>query len=337
MRDIAGRLKTQASCKLMWDAMYDWEFLGRAASETTRGHARHVINVFWLGYCLLNSKQLETVWLEAWGRLLRNRSGMADVTADPIEALNATWFYTGLFHDVGCGLEHYGDVVNKLQPILNVADDCMKVTVAVTTARTERFVRELDSLRVELGDTLGPLVASGSVADELDQGVAAAMCLRSKIGGSQAVFAREASRAAAVHNVVSSPGRPESQPAISWRNEPIMSMLLLCDQLQTWDRERDDDALKDEDWPHRAELRALSIRVNAGRASVKMAIDYIAPRHVFRSPIILKRLKKKLDEVLKEKPKPILDALTEWPFDLEVVCSMNGERISSPMKFGIEG
>jgi hypothetical protein len=101
-----------------------------------------------------------------------------------------------------------------------------------------------------------------------------------------------------------------------------------------WDRERADDTLTDEDWPHRAELRELVIKSQSGRPTVAMAIDYLAPRHVFRSPITLKRLKKKLTEVLKEKPKPVLDALTDWPFDLEVTCSMNGDRIAEPMRFG---
>lgn len=329
--DIADTLGVRGACKTMWDVMYDWEFLSRAASETIRGHARHVINVFWLGYCLLNNQELETQWRELWKRLVGNRSGMADVDPNSLDGLNATWFYTGLFHDVGGGLEHYKDVVNKLQPVLDIAEACTKVAIVPAVIRTSRFDVEWESLHAELGDRWSALVPPPTANDVIDQGIAAAFCLRTRIAGTQSPFSREAARAAAVHNFVA---RMKSPPGISWRDEPIMNLLLLCDQLQTWDRERADDALKDEDWPHRAELRELTIDVRDHRPIVKMAIDYIAPRHVFRDPVTLKRLKRKLEDVLKEKPKPVLDALTDWPFDLEVVCSMNGDRISRPMVFG---
>lgn len=55
---IARALGVWEECEPMWRLMTDWEFLGRAISHTTRGHARHAINVFWLGYYFIHHKLL---------------------------------------------------------------------------------------------------------------------------------------------------------------------------------------------------------------------------------------------------------------------------------------
>ena len=48
--NIAHFIGVWDECQPMWDIIKSWEWLGRAVSSRVRGHARHVINVFWLGY-----------------------------------------------------------------------------------------------------------------------------------------------------------------------------------------------------------------------------------------------------------------------------------------------
>ena len=52
---IANSFDTEETCSEMWDVMEKSEAISRALSKSVRGHARHAINVFWLGYYILNS------------------------------------------------------------------------------------------------------------------------------------------------------------------------------------------------------------------------------------------------------------------------------------------
>jgi hypothetical protein len=168
----------------------------------------------------------------------------------------------------------------------------------------------------------------------IDHGVAAAIHLQSVIGhGEQGCYAREAARAMALHNLFSKVKDVEN--LISWDSEPLSCLLLLCDQIQTWDRERGDQSLTDDEGPERAELSALKVERSEGKLRVFMKVDYIAPPHVTRSPESYAKLKDKLEFILRDNPsRALLKIAKPWPFLLEVDCALSGEPLDAPMRFG---
>ena len=104
--EIAQKFNTGTQCEEMWKIMTQWEALGRAVSPNNRGHSRHVINVFWIGYYILNHDKMKTMFNGFWTGLLYERDSMKEVKdVAPIDAINNTWFYAGLFHDVCACIE----------------------------------------------------------------------------------------------------------------------------------------------------------------------------------------------------------------------------------------
>ncbi len=108
----------------------------------------------------------------------------------------------------------------------------------------------------------------------------------------------------------------------------MVCLLLLCDQLQTWDRETGTEAHKDSDQPTRAELSALEIELEDGRPIVRMSVDYIAPAHLDHSYEIYTRVKNKLQDILRKNPFSALEKIKRpWPFKLVVRCTLSGEPL----------
>jgi hypothetical protein len=366
---IAFKLNVGNECGPMWNAMTRWEALSRAVSSKTRGHARHVINVFWLGYYFLNHEYLRNKFIEYWERLKNNRKNMNDVKDDiPIEALCNTWFYAGLFHDVGGIAEKsfsvgaferelksiFSDItpltttewmtlnqyVSGSKRLLQKTDDDLLTNAHRVVAKSkEEFMSNVEPWLNEFANPLIPLirpVVENSIArNEPDQGVIAALHLRRKINkGRQECYAREGARAISMHNLFPKLGNGTDMLPISWEDEPFVCLLLLCDQLQTWDRERGTEALKDSDQPSRAELSSIEITEDNGRPLISIAIDYIAPVHVDRSYELCLRVHDELTQILHNNPYRALNRIQKpWPFDLHVQCTLSGERLED-MYFG---
>jgi hypothetical protein len=367
---IAFKLDVWNECGPMWNAMTRWEALSRAVSTKTRGHARHVINVFWLGYYLLNHKYLKNKFIEYWERLKINRKKMNAVKDDdPTEALCNTWFYAGLFHDVGGIAEksfnagaferELNSIFSDIAPLtsaewmtisqyLNGSKRLLQQTENELLARAqavvgkskEDFMLSVQPWLNEFDDPLIPLirpiVENSITRNEPDQGVISALHLRRKINnGRQECYAREGARAISMHNLFPKLGNGTDMLPVSWENEPFVCLLLLCDQLQTWDRERGTEALNDSDQPSRAELSSIEIsRDNDGRPLITISIDYIAPVHVDRSYELRLRVHDELTKVLHKNPYRALNRIQKpWPFDLHVQCTLSGERLEH-MYFG---
>lgn len=326
-------------CKPLWKLMSDWEFLSRAVTGGARGHARHVINVFWLGYYLIHQPQFKQIFGNAWKTLLDSKEHKLDAVSKvpALEALSACWYYAGIFHDVGgCG-QKYKHVRKRTDELVSVFPDLQPLPNMRGAWPPKELLRAPKQLWRELG-RLGALVEplwEASIKKEApDHGVLAALhfrrCLDDK---AQRCFAREAARAMAIHNLV---GEIElrNHPAVKWESEPIICLLLLCDQLETWDRERGDDTVEGPDSPGRAQLASLNVHGSKGRITLSMCIDYITPRYVERAPAIREREKLRLESTLKGYPSRALARIARpWPFNLEVDCRLNGRPLSHGIKF----
>ncbi len=206
---IARSLDVFEQCQRAWESMTGWEFVGRSVSHAMRGHGRHVINVFWLGYFLLNHELLKPVFEKAWKRALGQRKNMAPVSdANPLESLNNAWFLAGLFHDIGVCLEKSfkagARIVELLEPFSDIMRPALKIESAALgglLSKAKPFIAE------QFDDPMATYVRKAlerSTKDqEPDQGIVAALYLNSMLndGSPLSCLAREAARAAALHNL----------------------------------------------------------------------------------------------------------------------------------------
>ncbi len=319
----------------MWRAVEQWELIDRSADRRVRGHARHALHVFWLGYVLLNHSAMADVWSVAWARLLEKRSNREAVKGeDAPKALNAIWFFAAVFHDVGYPAQ---DGANVMKEVLRVGE---LLDLKWGDAKTMKFGGKYIELATDVfvsmkadGGT-GYQVWSSEMIEHFkgtltrrapDHGcVSAGRLLGSRFKNSQCEWwLREAARAAALHSAFPS---VDVASRISWDSDPMGCLLLVLDQLQTWDRERP-EILRDRDWPERAELVDLRI-VPGSPPSVEMTIKYLVRRHVEQSKEIFKRVHEEVTKVLNRYPVSVMrDLRGKLPFTLNVKFYLSGKQI----------
>jgi hypothetical protein len=338
--DIARNLGLTEQCRTMWKVMIDWEALSMAAFRSTRGHARHVINVFWLGYYLMHHSALKQWFIESWNRLVAARSGMGQVANfDPMEALSAIWYFTSIFHDVGGCVERAALLQDEMGKLLEGFKELAPDMGKMVFKKKVDLVAETGEL-FDKGDPLFPL-AETEFRKRLDKGqpdegmVAALHLKRISLENATGAYLREAARAICIHNIIGTIGDGTSILPIEWNSDPILCLLLFCDQLQSWHRERHDSTLWD-DAPYRAELISLDIRTGGGAPQIEMSIDYVAPAHVKHARDIYSRVRDDLETVLQTFPEKALKRIkTTWPFQADISCFLSGDLLGTRMKFGI--
>jgi hypothetical protein len=326
---IAHRLNVWEEVHSMWELIKNWEFFGRAVSSRARGHARHAINVFWLGYYLNNHKYLRDFFSFRWNDL-NKRSQLEIVKGEKtVDAINNIWFYTGLFHDLAGCMEKFAEINHFRQGLyspFDVLDLNVSETPYFSTGLISNQAAEfLENFNEPLKTQLKKAWEKSLEEKKTDHGMLAALLLKQRIKDKkQNCYAREAGRAIAVHSLISRV-KEEKIDNLTWEKEPFACLLLLCDHLQTWARERGDTKLRDNDGPERSELAELQIDPGERLADgselphFKIAIDYIAPPHLRHAPEIYQRVKDDLDFILRDKPRRALSKIAgKWPFHLFV-------------------
>lgn len=340
---IAHELKVfDDPCQEMWKAITTWEPISRATSKAVRGHARHVINVFWLGYYLIHHPSLNG-WIEsAWEHILSTRSPK-DLTPvgkeSAVEAISTCWFYAGLFHDAAGCVQKYAEVRSAADSLIRGFSEIVTSPPLLKHWPSDALKSKANSLLDELGNEikrrLSPLWQKSIEAGHPDHGVVAALLFRERVKKStQLCYAREAARAMAIHNLISDVD-PKAGHLFTWESEPLTALLVLCDQIQTWDRERNDTTIEGPDFPQQARLTALEVQKAKRLPQIRMSIDYLAPRILDHAPELFQRVKMALEKTIREKPNRALNRIGgSWPFSLKVDCRLSGRPLSHGMNFG---
>ncbi|MBU1568161.1 MAG: hypothetical protein KJ630_21375 [Proteobacteria bacterium] len=338
--EIAQKLNTSIQCKKMWNTMISWEALGRAISPYTRGHSRHAINVFWLGYYIINHNEMKGVFIRSWEKLLLNRGNMEDASnADATEAINSTWFYAGLFHDTCACVEKnqelegfYNKLYGKFQNIGVRKTSNVEPFFNIEQEYVREFLKENAK---SLSDEIVPIVIKSIEKRAPDHGFVGALYLIKEINEpAQKAYALEAGRALILHNIIRK-FESSIKGKLSWDLDPFACLLALCDQLQTWDRERGDDNLaNDSDLPVRAELLDLQITPPIHPANslpwMHVSINYITRRHVEKSTVLSERVEDNLKKILQDNPYEALGKIKQpWPFKLESKFYLNRNYLTT--------
>lgn len=332
----------------LWDVIVKWEPLGRAANPAIRGHARHLVNVYWMGYLLINHPGLGSWVQNAWQHLRKNRGTLSTLDLPADESFNRIWFFGGLFHDLGGAVEKAGDVESTLATLLSVfpmvekAALHRKLDLSPTVDKDVLLMVGAYSSQ-PLRDALTGVWTASKSKGHPDQGIVTALTLNSLLGNTgHAEMVREAARAAAIHNAVPNalpPAVPGTGPApvanapvgklaVEWKSDPIGCLLLVCDQLQTWDRERYDEVAKRYlVLPAEAELDALKVSVDS-RPRVQLAVNYLPSLKVLRNPDLLADCETDLGRILDKFPLRVLGSIQgDWPFVLDLRLSLGGKSI----------
>jgi hypothetical protein len=337
----------------LWSVLVKSEPLLRAASPRVRGIARHSINVFWLGYWLINHPLLQNAMRDLWSKMIQNRVQTSIFnSSDPLVGINTVWVLASVFHDAGKYHEKGKAVTKASQEFYREFASLSLGNVSWAPNKPRALPKSLQDLLCALRQTRSdPLVKqlTAHIQDTWsheipDHGAVAAAHLVNVCADTStpllAAYAAEAARATLLHS--SLPGafdripkdlRGES-PHLEWERDPIASLLLFCDQIQTWDRHDPNDHKRD--YPDRAELSFLELTPSGGKITLKGCVNYIAPTRVDMYPELRTEIAEALNKVLLEKPKDTLLHILEagkWPFSVHLDCALSGERLPMDMSF----
>jgi hypothetical protein len=308
----------------LWRTMATWEMLGRAVSRRMRGHARHVYNVYWLGYALLNDPILSEGLGHCWKTATRGSTRREVVNESPIVAMNLVWFYAALFHDTAYCVEELSNVTHTVSQLLKVFERRASVNVNSTLklSRIKKEVRKLlaNNLDTNTAKEVTRIVDASLSEGRPDHGIIAALQMNDLAHGKpDEAYVNLAAEAVALHNAL---GKYAGPPAIAWNRQPIACLLLVADQLQTWDRERGDAIARDHlsDMAERAELGGFQVRRDNDQTLVSLLVRYLSPAHLRLSPSGFARETQRLERILREKPQQALSKIArdDWPFQLRV-------------------
>ncbi len=319
----------------LWQVMPKWELLGRAVSPVWRGHARHVLNVFWLGYVLLNDPGTANLMRELWKKSCQRYDDLPKLQQmDAGETLNLAWFYAAVFHDIAYCVEQSSATLNVLQSLIKnfepLATTQAVASVADIKRDSERLIDRLFVPEIAVR-VIVKAIEAAAASGKPDHGMVAALTMIRRAEGTRdAEVIKVAAEAVALHNVLAD----VTTPVIEWSRHPLAATLLLADQLQTWDRERDDQQEKrpEDDRAQRAELTHFAVEPGIV-PTVRLHINYIGPEHLQYAPALTSRERRRLEGILRAKPVATLSRLGgEWPFALGIKCFLDG----APLNVNIE-
>jgi len=318
-------------CDKMWEVMKVSDAIARSLSRKVRGHARHAINVFWLGYYLIYHDLLSPYFSEIGKKIINDTENKEISREEPLKAISSIWFYTGLFHDIGISVEKSKDYYKHQKTLIDMFETYALPLPDLKDYASKNFSDDVtkitDQFNSRLWNKIEVYFQKGFQNKSPDHGLVAATYLLEHVKSEKnACYAREAGRAIMLHQAIGEIGK-EKEELISWEKEPISCLLLICDQLQTWDRERGDKSLNDDDLPDRAELLNLLVKRDNDKPLVDLYIDYIVQPHVLRYNDIYNRVKSFLESILFDKPIRSLNKIADsWPFKLKVNFSIGRDQ-----------
>ncbi|MFP7755730.1 hypothetical protein ACLG6S_13975 [Thermodesulfobacteriota bacterium B35] len=346
IKDIAEKIDLDfwRQSKKFWDVMERWEPLSRAITPNVRGHARHVINVFWIGYYILQHKSMRPV-VEKWmDKIYARNNTVRSGNNDDAGELLKIWFVASIFHDIAGCVEKSRKIYDfQATQVLDLFSDFFSsIPSAEDIELNDEILKEQmiefctrydDSLQQTIKEYFKNLLKAEY---NIDHGLSAALLLVN-LGKNKEYFSilNEAARAIALHNIIGN-NRIDLTGKISWGKEPIACLLVLCDQLQTWDRERGDGGIKKFNNIESAELVDLSVESSSEKVTVNLRVNYIAPYHVQHAGVGLQNeVKDNLKNILRDYPYSALERLKKpWPFQLVFTPYMDMREINLQHTFG---
>jgi len=323
---IAGDLESGTQFGDFLSAMIGAEPLNVAANTSTWGHLRHVVNVFWLGYFILNVGLLDA---ERIAKDLSISNASASREKRVLDA-NVAWLLAALFHDVG----QLGERLDKL------VDNCNRVLLFYPTVPKLSISKEVipkvldrDCDRILLKGVGGELnVWLSQLLDKIsviDHGLlSAATIIKHFKDTPLKLHAEAAAVAAAMHNVININLAEQTKlPNIDFDSHPLISLLIICDQIQVWDRETGQESIFGKLPIEYSGITRLEF--NETRKEIVGTVTYYPFRCITYSEVKMKEIEDELTDILNTKVVPRLCNITLTGTDMKLkfkfVLSGKGE------------
>jgi hypothetical protein len=223
-----------------------------AIVHSYRPHLFHCIHTFLIGYYLFNLSGID------WLKILKGNKNIFsqgiklkianDIPKEEAEKefyneINSAWFAASLLHDVGIPLQYFESISDKFYKSVLGLDISSSLYSSPKINFQDKF---LDDLVATFNELVSPPDFTNLIKDEatnLDHGVGSAIfinsiCLKESIKtlGSDYEFSplKIASQATALHNLFIK----DNFPMVDMSIYPILAMLIFCDAIQAWDREK---------------------------------------------------------------------------------------------------
>lgn len=334
---IASQYNVEDKVRIMWENMIATEPIVMSSLRRSRGHLRHTLNVFWLGYRILNDDSfIRDMISRASNHHLFKES--LDAGNSDIESLNMPWFLAAVFHDVGKYLEEFPQIMTGHKTHLKQFNFIGSPQITSTwnlNLSPSPFIHLSECFHPDkerkVLDKMSDLwkEETEETTISLNHGFISALTLLHELDKKRIrPLARIAARACGLHTIDYSKG-----VTVNWDDDPISCLLLICDLIQTWERERVDESYFDVGQSHSAEV--VKFQISAGE--IELSVNYLPPRYIVKSSELLSKESDRLQQILLEKVKKNIyeRIIGDWPFKLTVNYYINSAQFIPPLKFPI--
>jgi len=334
---IANELGIESSFKHIFDKVESAETLNVAANPLAWGHLRHAINVFWLGYYFLNcgAFDIKKIGDRLFGNNLKYDREKARM------AVNATWFLTSLLHDIGLLGEKASSLIDRCNNIIKIYPLENSEIICPTG------IKKLGDIAIHLADQVKTQLDKDVVTyfnsvymqnkETIDHGVLSSLTIlklfdEKEIG---CFYAAAAAAAAALHNCMNigieeEHASPINVPKIEFSSYPIAALLIICDQIEVWDRqtgyENDYNGLAIES----CELSDLTVKKNdKGISDISITLNYVPFKSIAPDDVAGRTSQQKINEIISGKIKPSLDRIKisdDWHIKINILFKYNGRE-----------
>ncbi len=338
LRSIASIMGVDSSFDMVFKRIESAEILNIAADPLSWGHLRHVLNVFWLGYYLLNTGlfDLEIVAKQIF------RHVIGYDTSKSTEQVNGAWFLAAIFHDVGLLGERAEAVVKRCNDVVDIygirAFKVSLANVCTEFGQSEKGQKVAGDLQTMILRNLTELYswANKKNFQHFDHGFLSGLTLLELFAseGKSKICGEAAAIAATMHNVFNvgieeERTLPFKFPRIDFEEYPLIALLVMCDQLEIWDRTTGVESEYSGTALECCELADIKTTTDpqSGHRQVSITLNYVPFRSVVPGDTMEKASKERIRSVLSGKVKPVLCRILfkpELKFGIEVKFRYNG-------------
>lgn len=314
--------------KVLFEFIAKAEPLNVAGNPSAWGHLRHALNVFWLGYYFLNTGviNLENIYDQM--------TNEEDVKLSTLESkskfINCIWFLSSLFHDVGLPAERVIKIAEESNTFLEIYPDIslsLKQTISVDSIY-DNYQTDLDQIFSSITSKLSTWV-SGCCRElkkqnKLDHGLISGVTIGRLLSGKNQQIADHCSENVSLHNLINK-FHSSNARGISFHQSPLACLLILCDQLEVWDRETGLESYFNGLPIESYELRKLNYNESDKRFNIE--INYVPYRFISPLGREMMKIKDQIYNFLIKNVEPVLELIgfkEVFSVDLKISFFLDG-------------
>ena len=325
LRDISKNLDLPpAIFKIMTSSFLKQDIMALVSSPKAWGHAKHVLNVYWLGYYILNSKILDK---EVNAKRIIDFLRLSEKEKkESRKLINRSWILASLFHDFGLLGEKLDVLVDNTNKILKEYPWGSKEVNLIPShninERKKLLAKHLVNLGGEAGGGEYAIKIEQAWKDSLNHGILSAITLLDKYRDPKIKKSITcAAIACALHKI-----KFDEEKRLKYTEQPLACLLRFCDEIQTWERETGLESIKDKIWLQSIALAKIS---EPDEDSLHFRIEYIPRKDLSYGDSKNRLTHEALQDALDDYTIPSLKALdwTDSGIELTVDFKFRGETI----------